>query len=924
MSTRALSVNRSVVARRLAATAVAGLLVLPAALAASAGAGAAGASEIGAAPHLSFSGATPFGAEHGSRDARLFATARRLAELSRTRFDAVPALAVGGARLGGARRPAPLTRLVQPHAVTTFTVESTADDPLSSSTATSCHATNGKCTLRAAVEAADNLGKAVLIKLGANNYVLTSGTSLDVADAGGITVEGSSESSTVISGATGNTTQLFFQNESSSGEAAGLFLETLTLEDAGDGAILDPYQPGTTSLTDVTVKDNTGGSGGAIATEGALWVTDSTLEGNEATEGGAIVCAECAMSLSDSTLSGNTAEAIGGAIVAEAASITIEGGSIDDNVAGVGTGGTGGALFAEEAEIVISGTHIDGNTAAKNSGEPSGGALAVEETSVELSGSQVEHNGAFGGFGSAILGVNAALTLDDDSLDSNGSSIGTVIELEESTGAPASTTLTGGTLSDNRSGGLITIADGGDSNSATVNGLTIEKNTIPDTVGCPPGVCVIDDEGLADLTMTKDTVEDESVTSSQQTAAAVLFASEAGSGTVDLSGDTFSDDATTGTGPDSAGAVGLFTEGTSGTYGPMDISVSGSTFEHDSTGAEGIGGALGIEEYNTGTSEPDNVVALSDDTFSYDSAGTTSSAGTGGAVAVTASATLSATGCTFSHDSAKGAGSVGGAMVLEIGGLGTLSGDTFTSDSAQEWGGGLVTAETLLDLADSTFAGDKAEGGGAAFVEETYGEVSGSTFSDDSVSGPSGETGGGGVLVEEAVVDFTNSTFSGDTAGNDGLGGAAYVSEGRVVFDSVTVTGNSASGGGGIEAYGEGQFLTFKDSIVSGNHTKASGGAESDCSYSHTSGDTALAAASGGGNVVGSSHCVDALAATDDVSAAPKLGTLAKNGGPTETIALESGSPALKRGISCLPTDQRGVARPATGCDSGAYELTKA
>ncbi|MGH2859640.1 MAG: choice-of-anchor Q domain-containing protein, partial [Solirubrobacteraceae bacterium] len=59
-------------------------------------------------------------------------------------------------------------------------------------------------------------------------------------------------------------------------------------------------------------------------------------------------------------------------------------------------------------------------------------------------------------------------------------------------------------------------------------------------------------------------------------------------------------------------------------------------------------------------------------------------------------------------------------------------------------------------------------------------------------------------------------------------------------------------------------------------------------------------------------------------SADPKLGALAINGGPTETMALSSGSPAL--GIvpaaDCMSTtDQRGVGLPPGACDAGAYQL---
>ncbi len=56
----------------------------------------------------------------------------------------------------------------------------------------------------------------------------------------------------------------------------------------------------------------------------------------------------------------------------------------------------------------------------------------------------------------------------------------------------------------------------------------------------------------------------------------------------------------------------------------------------------------------------------------------------------------------------------------------------------------------------------------------------------------------------------------------------------------------------------------------------------------------------------------------------PLLGPLADNGGPTLTMALSAGSPAVDFGTSvgAPNTDQRGFARPSgLGVDVGAYEL---
>ena len=61
-------------------------------------------------------------------------------------------------------------------------------------------------------------------------------------------------------------------------------------------------------------------------------------------------------------------------------------------------------------------------------------------------------------------------------------------------------------------------------------------------------------------------------------------------------------------------------------------------------------------------------------------------------------------------------------------------------------------------------------------------------------------------------------------------------------------------------------------------------------------------------------------------SSSAMLGVLAANGGPTQTIALLTGSPAIGAGSSTITgvavptTDQRGDPRPAGSIDIGAYQ----
>jgi hypothetical protein len=76
---------------------------------------------------------------------------------------------------------------------------------------------------------------------------------------------------------------------------------------------------------------------------------------------------------------------------------------------------------------------------------------------------------------------------------------------------------------------------------------------------------------------------------------------------------------------------------------------------------------------------------------------------------------------------------------------------------------------------------------------------------------------------------------------------------------------------------------------------------------------------SGGGNVDDGFEC--GFTTADRRGVDPLLGPLADNGGPTDTFALGAGSPALDFAGACgLAADQRGLARPPSACDSGAFE----
>lgn len=133
-----------------------------------------------------------------------------------------------------------------------------------------------------------------------------------------------------------------------------------------------------------------------------------------------------------------------------------------------------------------------------------------------------------------------------------------------------------------------------------------------------------------------------------------------------------------------------------------------------------------------------------------------------------------------------------------------------------------------------------------------------------------------------------------------------------------TVSGNGVifslhgSGGGGI--YVSGGTLNLNNTIVAGNTT----------SLGPNPSDISGTVVSQGHNLVGNTGGVSGLVGSDLQNVNPLLaGSLADNGGPTKTLALLAGSPAIDAAndSSCVASDQRGVARPqGPHCDIGAYE----
>jgi hypothetical protein len=193
---------------------------------------------------------------------------------------------------------------------------------------------------------------------------------------------------------------------------------------------------------------------------------------------------------------------------------------------------------------------------------------------------------------------------------------------------------------------------------------------------------------------------------------------------------------------------------------------------------------------------------------------------------------------------------------------------------------------------------------------------------------------GGGALVSSNCV-FYGCTISGNSTANAGGGVSVYPSDGGQSFYNCTISLNSSpesSGGAGLDASGTTLLChctvvsnTGPQGITAGTNFNCNNCILADCSGTLISGGYNLIENLAGcvvtGDPTGNIYGVD-----------PLLGPLQDNGGPTWTMALLRGSPAIDQGSAAgLATDQRGVRRPfdvpgipnaADGSDIGAYEYT--
>ena len=294
---------------------------------------------------------------------------------------------------------------------------------------------------------------------------------------------------------------------------------------------------------------------------------------------------------------------------------------------------------------------------------------------------------------------------------------------------------------------------------------------------------------------------------------------------------------------------------------------------------------------------------------------------------------------------ANSTGEAGGAISV-TGGILVLRRARLTGSSAPDVGGGLASVNASVIVKNSRIAGNSGGQGGGIFI----GDVGHLELTRSTIEGNESNSDGAGIYHEEGtgtthIVESTiarneagrdggaldtsaeelrisNSTLANNTA--EGRGGGIYAApDTNALVNHATIARNRADSddtgggdsGGGVFADGGSDVIEMRNSILAKNRSTA--GAFNECDA-----PAPVGVASVGGNLLTTTAggC-DFFGDPEDILAPnPGIAKLKDAGGPTETIPLKSGSPAIGEADapSLLLVDQRGVARQNP--DIGAFE----
>ncbi|MCD0458259.1 choice-of-anchor Q domain-containing protein [Roseiconus lacunae] len=787
----------------------------------------------------------------------------------------------------------------------------------------------------------------------------------------------------------------------------------------GGGGILST--DGVVTVSDSNFTNNTAlgtaGSGGAIlARTGELNIVGSTIEGNQASRaGGGIEIGSVKLLLVDVTLGGTSSEDGnsvagssanpgngGGLHVTFDSDVIISGGLIANNAAVEG----GGLWNSATGTMSVDGTTIDANVATGDAADNGGGGVFNDGGELMIINSMITNNIANGtsGSGGGILNLGGSMEVKSSTIGGNTANrAGGGIEVT----ANSSTTLADIILGSDGNG---IVGNSVRENAAPGNGgglhisgngvVTIHQSSVSDNAAIEGG-------GLWNSPSGTLTVSDSSIINNSAVRGGGLFSEVSTTGVTTVVQSTFTDNIADG---DEA------TDGGGGIHNLGLMSVTGSSLTgNTATGTSGSGGGVAnagtlsitASDISANTANragggietlDGSVTSLIDTDLTENVAGPGAMAapGNGGGLHISGAGNVSIIGGNISDNQAarEGGGLWNGSGVMTVIGS-VISGNIASGDGADDGGGGLFNNGGTLSIVDAIVSDNVADGtsgsgggilnlggivltndtifegnianraGGA--IEVTAGsetEIRNSTLSGN-VAGPSGSAapGNGGALhiSGDGRVSFSHSYALLNRAANEGgglwnsgsgslqvdastlsqndspQGGGLFSDSGSgitTVTNSTIAANNASDAGGGIRVEGGHVNLTsvtiaHNDAMTGGGVSVASGGSLTATNtliaenFADNAPDASGVLTSEGWNLVGESSGASlSPEPTDRINVDAMLGMLADNGGATPTIALLEGSAALSAGNSAgLTIDQRGEARPqGNGVDIGAFE----
>jgi CSLREA domain-containing protein len=303
--------------------------------------------------------------------------------------------------------------------------------------------------------------------------------------------------------------------------------------------------------------------------------------------------------------------------------------------------------------------------------------------------------------------------------------------------------------------------------------------------------------------------------------------------------------------------------------------------------------------------------------------------GNGGGIHNLGILTLSHVIITQNHSSGDGGGIASeGPYAITV-----LNNGGISSNIGGLGGGGLYNNSSQVTIDNSMITANKENSYAGGGIENYLGTV---TLRNSTINSNTSAGNGGGIMTTGtssagSVVTLINSTVVYNIAAHNGGGiyndGGTIDNPSTVYLYNATISGNVAVtySGGGLSV--SPNFVSYADlwnTLVADNRQGSNAGPLQDCAGTIYSGDYNLIRTTSGCTVTG-------LTAHNKTNIGALEGGLWYYGGPTQTLSLLAGSPAIEGGNpsgcidnhgALLTTDQRGYLRPTGGrCDIGAFEM---